>query len=265
MRVLRTGWVLTRPLSLVPLLYHTVYTKRIVVESTLHQRLLTKEVVSTIMLSLPLLVWNHCWLNCWSPTAKAWLFYFCCNPQKVLASNQDCCWGQSPLDAPSCWALVDTLSNSRPFHVFILLFLRRLILNHVDHPVTVDLNQALLYHFCGLHHFQPCWESWVSSDSLRILCWSGTHVDVVLPAVLSSCFDVGPCLNRQASWNSKHISVAIQIDQTRWEKLCFHLLWWPWRMSVLTSQDLWKANDNQLLVVAGVGESLSWSCWSACR
>ena len=189
MRVLRTGWILTRPLCLVPLLYHTVYTKRIVVESTLHQRLLTKEVVSTIMLSLPLLVWNHCWLNCWSPTAKAWLFYFCCNPQKVLASNQDCCWGQSPLDAPSCWALVDTLSNGRPFHVFILLFLCRLILSHVDHPVPVDLNQALLYHFCGLHHFQPCWKSWVSSDSLRILCWSGTHVDVVLPAVLhQGCF-----------------------------------------------------------------------------
>ena len=35
---------------------HCLYKKRIVVESTLHQRLLTKEVVSTIMLSLPLLV-----------------------------------------------------------------------------------------------------------------------------------------------------------------------------------------------------------------
>ena len=34
---------------------HWLY-KKIVVESTLHQRLLTKEVVSTIMLSLPLLV-----------------------------------------------------------------------------------------------------------------------------------------------------------------------------------------------------------------
>ena len=34
---------------------HCLY-KKIVVESTLHQRLLTKEVVSTIMLSLPLLV-----------------------------------------------------------------------------------------------------------------------------------------------------------------------------------------------------------------
>ena len=73
------------------------------------------------MLSLPLLVWTHCWCNCWSPTARAYLFYFCCNPQKVLASNKDCCWGQSPLDAPSCCALVDTLSNGRPLHVFILL------------------------------------------------------------------------------------------------------------------------------------------------
>ena len=135
-----------------------------------------------------------------------------------------------------------TLPDHRPFHVDIIGWL-----------CSVPSNLFLLLH----------WET--VTAPIRSIQKSARSYSWWCCIVLLSCLDVVPCWGSPVGWNTKHSLVAIQICQTRWERLYSHLLWWSWRMPLLTFQSLWKANDSQLQVVVGAGGNLSGSYWSACR